>query len=454
MNTYLFLLLLFGLQIACFFLGIKKSKGQKGSSDYFLAGRSVGFFPLMMTFIATQVGGGLVLGACEEAYKYGFIVLLYPLGATLGLILLGLGMGRKLHQMRVSTIAELFEIVYESKFLRKFASMLSVLSLYMILAAQFIASHKFMKAIGVENELYFILFWTIVIVYTAFGGLKAVIATDLLQAGFFILSFLFCLGFVCYEHPSFPVFNFEPTSFDSSKLVGWLFMPLLFMLIEQDMGQRCLGAKNQKTVTLATIGAAVATLFICSIPVLFGVLAKCLNIEIQSGSSVFMSFMVNYTNPALTALMATAILVAIISTADSLINAIGSNLGSDFGGTLKLKTSQVLAALIGISGIFFSYYFDNIVDLLIQSYELSISALFVSIFACLFKKRGHKISAGLSISFGFVSFFLFRFLEITNQKELTSVALSFLGYLIGEWMVYKKFSLLPRKTKERTLTNQ
>ena len=239
-----------------------------------------------------------------------------------------------------------------------------------------------------------------------------------------------------------------------AKLVGWLFMPLLFMLIEQDMGQRCLGAKNQKTVTLATIGAAIATLFICSIPVLFGILAKCLNIEIPAGSSVFMSFMLNYTNPYLTALMATAIIVAIISTADSLINAIGSNLSSDFGGTLKLKTSQISAALIGLSGIFFSYYFDNIVDLLIQSYELSISALFISIFACLFKKRGHKLSAGLSISFGFISFFLFRLVEITSQIELTSVALSLLGYLIGEWMVYKKLSLFTGKTKERALVNQ
>jgi SSS family solute:Na+ symporter len=392
----------------------------------------------MMTFIATQVGGGLVLGASEEAYKYGFIVLLYPLGASLGLILLGLGMGRKLHQLNVSTVAELFEVIYNSKVLRKLASILSIISLYMILAAQFIASHKFMTACGVTNEMYFILFWTLVIIYTAFGGLKAVIATDLLQALFFIFTFLFAFGFIYLKMPELNLNHFEALPFESSKLVSWLFMPLLFMIIEQDMGQRCLGAKSKKTVTFATIGAGIITLLVCSIPVFFGILAKTLNIQVKEGSSVLMSFMMNMSNPFLTAVIAVSIIVAIISTADSLINAIGSNIGSDFGSKIRIKTSQVIAAFIGISGIFFSYFFDNIVDLLIQSYELSISALFISIFACLFKKRGFKLSAGISIAFGCISFFAFRVFETKIPKELLSVGISFIGYILGECIEYRK----------------
>jgi SSS family solute:Na+ symporter len=209
-------------------------------------------------------------------------------------------------------------------------------------------------------------------------------------------------------------------------------MPLFFMFIEQDMGQRCLATKSAKTVTKATIGAGLVTMFICTIPILFGILAASLNFPITPGSSVLMSFMIYATNPLLASLMGAAVLVAIISTADSLINAIGSNIAHDFGSILKLRTSQIIGALIGVLGIFFSFYFDNVVDLLIQSYELSISCLFVPISASLFIKKGNRLSASLSIIIGAISFALFRFYPAPFSKEIISLALSFVGYLIGE----------------------
>ncbi len=435
MNILLFIFALFGLQAICFFASLRSSKGMKTGDDYYLANRKVRFFPLMMTFVATQVGGGLVLGAAEEAYKFGWSVLFYPMGASIGLILLGLGMGRKLAQMQVSTIAELFEVIYGSKLLRKIASILSILSLFMILAAQFIASHKFMIAMGVTNELYFIAFWAIVIIYTAFGGLKAVIATDLIQAGFFIAIFLSCLGFVCWNQGSLPIIPTQTFDFEYSKLIGWLCMPLFFMIIEQDMGQRCLATKSPKIVTKATIWAGITTMLICMIPILFGILAKSQGLIIPPGSSVLMTFMIQATNPTLAALMASAVLVAIISTADSLINAIGSNIAHDFGSNLKLRASRVIGTTIGFAGILFSYYFNNIVDLLIQSYELSISCLFIPITAALFKTKGNPISAYLSITLGAASFLFFRFYPPELSRELLSLGISLLGYLAGEFYI-------------------
>ncbi len=443
MNVFLFLFVLFGLQALSFFVGWKSSKGMRTSDDYFLANRKVRFFPLMMTFIATQVGGGLVLGAAEEAYKFGWSVLFYPLGASIGLILLGLGMGRKLAEMQVSTIAELLEVIYKSKILRKVASILSILSLFMILAAQFIASHKFMVTMGVTNELYFIAFWAIVILYTAFGGLKAVIATDLIQATFFIAVFLISLGYVVWTNPTLPVIPAQSFDFEYSKLIGWLSMPLFFMIIEQDMGQRCLSTKSPKIVTKATIWAALLTMLICTIPILFGILANSIGLTVAPGSSVLMNFMMVATNPILTALMGSAVIVAIISTADSLINAIGSNIAHDFGKTLKLRTSQFIGAAIGIAGIFFSYYFDNVVNLLIQSYELSISCLFIPIAAALFKTKGNPLSAYLSISLGAIGFIFFRFYPPEFSRELLTLGISLIGYLLGEKisLIFPRFIL-------------
>src|SRR5687767_7623547 len=105
MNFILFICLLFVLQFICLMMGSRASRNLKNQGDYFLAGKDVKFFPLLMTFLATQIGGGLVLGAAEEAYQFGWSVLLYPLGACLGFVLLASGIGRKLAQFQVSTVA-------------------------------------------------------------------------------------------------------------------------------------------------------------------------------------------------------------------------------------------------------------------------------------------------------------------------------------------------------------
>lgn len=447
MNIFAFICFLFILQLICFWVGSRSTKNLKTQEDYFLASKSLKFFPLMMTFLATQIGGGLVLGSSQEAYQFGWSVLFYPLGASLGLILLGTGIGRKLAQFQVSTIAEIFEVAYRSTALRKIASLLSIISLFMILVAQIIASHKFMINLGVDNNFLFIVFWGIVIAYTTVGGLKAVVLTDIVQAGFFIGAFLLCFVYALF-YSSIPFsevialgLNQEQFDFDLSKLYGWLFMPLLFMVIEQDMGQRCFAAQSPKMVSRATLCAALFTFGVCLIPVYFGVLAQGLGLNVTEGSSVLMGVIEMTTTPLFAALIGCAILAAIISTADSLINAISSNLSQDFNLSLfrqksGLRFSQAMTAAIALAAILSSFWFNNVVDLLIQSYELSVCCLFVPITIAIFKRSGNSLSAWLSIAFGAAGVYLFRAFPTDLPKELLSVLLSLSGYGIGELILF------------------
>lgn len=444
MNLYLFILLIFCLQGFYWLVGRRASQNLKNQEDYFLAGKSVQLFPLMMTFLATQVGGGVVLGAADEAYLFGWPVLLYPLGAALGLIILGCGIGRKLAGFKVSTVAQIFEVVYGSIGLKRIASILSVISLFMILVAQIIASNKFLASFGLNNTPLFILFWSIVIIYTAQGGLKAVISTDIVQAMFFTVVFLLCFGFVFFSETSstavMPLPTMDSFTAVSSKLSGWLLMPLLFMVIEQDMGQRCFAGASSRIVSKASLLAGIITMIVCIVPVFFGSLAKELELSIPPGGSVLMATIATMTNPWVTALVGCAVLAAIISTATSLINAISSNLSSDFQlpfikSVDSMKMAKGVTCLISIAAIFFAFYFNNIVDILIQSYELSVSCLFVSIFIALFKKEGNFLAACLSIIFGALGFLLFRIYSMDFPKEIASILLSFIGYVCGAAIV-------------------
>lgn len=450
MDLTAFIIILMGLQLICLWVGSRSVKSTKTQEDYFLAGKNIRFFPLMMTFLATQVGGGLILGSAEEAYKYGWLVFLFPLGSCLGLVALGVGVGRRLSQFKVSTIAQIFEVVYRSPVLKKIASLLSIFSLFAIFVAQIIASNKFMVSLGVENPLWFFLFWGIVILYTCLGGLKAVVATDMIQAVFFLAVFFLSCGYALYSL-EYPVSEVLKTgggtdfSFDMSKLSGWLLMPFLFMMIEQDMGQRCFAAENPKTVSRATLWAALCTFLVSLVPIFFGIVAKQQGLEIPAGGSVLMMSIQSLTNPLVTAFMSCAVLVAILSTADSLINAISSNISQDFKFSFSidsLRLSQILSTFIAVLGIFCSLYLNNIVDLMVQSYELSVSCLFVPIIFALFKKEGNVLSATLSIFFGAIGFVLVRFTSIELGRELFSLVFSFAGYSLGEWIKgsYKVYS--------------
>lgn len=451
MNTTVFIGILALLQCLCLWVGKKASNNLQDQQDYFLAGKEVRFFPLLMTFIATQIGGGLVLGAAEEAYQFGWTVLLYPLGACLGFIVLALGIGKKLARFEVSTVAELLGSVYRSPLLKRMASILSIVSLFMILMAQVIASRKFMMSLGMDQTFLFLVFWGIVIIYTVMGGLKAVVSIDIVQALFFIAVFAFGVGYILYTG-SFDFFQIveagwkgESFDFNPAKLSGWLLMPLLFMVIEQDMAQRCFAARSPRVVTRATAYAALCTLLVCTIPVFIGILGKQSGIVVPAGSSVFMDVIQAFTTPVVSACVGCAVLMAILSTAISLLNAVSSNLSQDFDFHLKgmqsVKLSRRITAGIGLLAVGGSFYGGAIVDLLIQSYELSVYCLFIPVCAALFQSRGNSLAAWLACGLGGLGFCLTRFISFELPKEAFCLILSAVGYGIGVgWVRWKAYS--------------
>jgi SSS family solute:Na+ symporter len=327
-------------------------------------------------------------------------------------------------------------LVYGSALLRKIASVLSVVSLFMILSGQIIASHKFLAAIGLQSSVLFALFWGIIIWYTAQGGLRAVIATDVVQATFFSIVFLGCLGYVLFAGlmPALAL-SMESFALGSSKLTGWLLMPLLYMIIEQDMGQRCFAGKSPRIVSKAAIWAGIGTMIVSVIPIAFGILAKSAGLKIPAGASVLMTSIVYATNPWIAAIAGCAILAAIISTATSLINAISSNLSQDFEflrGQKNLRAIRALTVGVSIAGLLVAFSFNNVVSMLILSYELFVSCLFIPIIIALFKKRGEFVSGLLSILFGMGSFCLFKIIPAPLPSEITSILVSLLGYMCGE----------------------
>ncbi len=430
-----FYLVLFAVMLLSLYAGRKRKKGPSNQKEYFLAGRGVTFFPLFLTFLATQVGGGMILGASEEAYTTGISVFLYPLGVALGLIFLGLGVGQKLASLGFTTIAEIFEVKYGSLPLRKIASLLSIFSLFMVLVAQMVASHKFLLSFGLNSTFIYLGFWFLAILYTVKGGMQSVIAADIVQAIFFIAIFSGVFAFTLFSGVTAPLPSLEFTA--TPKMWGWVLMPLLFMLVEQDMAQRCFAGKSPQVVKQAAITAGIGVWIVAAIPIFFGLLAKVYNIPLIEGSSVLISSIAYFTNPFITALVGVAVILAIISTAVALMNAISSNFSSDFLPNKSVKVSQGITALVALSALIFSFYAKSILGLLIQSYELSVVTIFVPVMMALFRKQPSRKGAIGAMVIGGVSFFFlppFTYFP----KEILSLLLSLIGYLALEPAVKTK----------------
>lgn len=452
MNSMLFLSIFSLLGCIYFILGIIASKNIRTTTDYFLAGRNLGLVPVTFTLIATQLGGGMLLGTAQEAYTSGYYGLLYTIGMALGFLMLGLGFAGRLQALKVATTAELFEMCYRSRALKKFASILSVATMCGLLVANIVASRALLHGLGINDLLIPSLFWAGIIIYTMVGGLKAVVITDIAQVIFIIVVFgaifLYNLFTEPYNFFSYTALIeqqalFTASHFKWSSVMPVILMPALFSLIEQDLAQRFFASRTKRVALLSAICASLFMLLFALVPIYFGIKAKLLNLAIPMGVSPLIVVLGALTNGFVLTLAVCGIVAAITSTADSLLCAISSNIAQDFdfsswGITNKLKLSQYITLFIGIIAFAASYAMPpDIISILISSYELSVSCLLVPLVVCYFKKEVIALSATISVACGFFGFIAFRLFPIPFPRELATLGMSALGF-VGAYIIKRR----------------
>ncbi len=389
---------LLALVMGAFYLYIGYSSSRKNQTltDFFLAGKDVGIFALSMSLIATQLGGGAILGTSQEAYTNGFSAFAYIFGICLGFILLAAGFAKKIRAQRVATIAQIFEKRYQSPLLTKAASLASVASLGGVLIAQMVGSRSLLIALHVYSPTLFSILWAIVIIYTMMGGLKAVIENNTFQLIFIILVFvsLFFVDLFWYPQATPMIDGFSKgTDLCGNSIIRFFTIaltPALYSLFEQDIAQTIIAAKNQRTVFWGTIGAAIGMISFAYIPFYFGIQAAQLPeviAHIHNGAQPLMALITNKYGSLVQLLVTYGILAAILSTANSLLCAISSHITLDFH-LSKEKNSlwmpKLVTLLVGFTAFILALSSASIIDILVLSYLIPIATIFIPIIAAYF----------------------------------------------------------------------
>lgn len=434
------------LGLICLWIGFQTKIKKANHDAYLLANRNLGLFSLSLSLLATQLGGGVILGSAEAAYGLGAAAFFYPLGLVFGFIMLALLVSKKFRALEVNTLAEIFEQCYGSKTLRKFAAFVSMSSLFLILIAMGIAAKKFFISIGVTNPVIYPAIWLILMFYTIKGGLLSVVWTDIVQVVFIIVAFVL-VTFVGWQPLASIDWATQVASTQNASISwnSWVLMPMIYLLCEQTMAQRCVAAQSTKAYSLAAMIAA-AMLFVLSlVPTAFGILSQNFSADIPANASRLMFCVENLTNPTVTAIFSCAIFMAIFSTADSLMSSLMVNLGYDFleqrqwSDKAKLRVTQAITLVLGLLALTISYLMDNVMNALILSYEFSVCCLSVPILAALFKNKNSLQAALYSVGLGTFGFVYFKFSTITLSfpKELLILLLSTLGYGLGNLKINK-----------------
>ncbi len=186
---------------AVFLLAVLAYRFQKRRGflkEYYLSGRSLGPWALAFTAAATSASAGSFMGFPSLIYRYGWIMALWVAGyVVVPLVTMGI-LGKRLNQVarRLGsiTIPDLLRDRYRSARLGVLASLVIIIFQTAFMLAQFKAGGLIMHTLfGLPYETGLLIFALSVVLYTCFGGFRAVVWTDVMQGVVMVAGVLIML---------------------------------------------------------------------------------------------------------------------------------------------------------------------------------------------------------------------------------------------------------------------
>lgn len=198
--------------------------GKSFLSEYFLGSRSLGMWAFALTLAATSTSGGSFTGFPSLIYTHGWVLALWIASYMLvPVIMMGL-LGKRLNQMarqaNAITIPDVLRSRFESRPLGILSTVLIIFFMTFNLVAQFkagavmlstllddvplfdravtavgpsLASVPALEGVNPAYLLCLLFFSVAVIVYTSYGGFRAVVWTDVLQGVVMLVGVLILL---------------------------------------------------------------------------------------------------------------------------------------------------------------------------------------------------------------------------------------------------------------------
>jgi len=423
-------------------IGFLVGRKAKTGDDLFLGGRSLTWGFIGLSLFASNISSTTLVGLAGAAYTTGIVQSVYEWGAAIPFAILAFIYVPLYLRSQITTIPEFLELRFDVRS-RKFFSALTIVASIMIdtagsLYAGALVIQIFFPSIDLWQTSYFLAIVTGL--YTAFGGLKAVVYTDSLQA---IILIIGCgiLSFLLFEQFDFSWSNLvasvpeghfsviRPINDESLPWPGLILgVPMLgfwYVATNQYITQRILGAQDVQHARWGIMLAGLLKFLPLFLMVLPGAMAISLYPGIENSDMVFPTIVIETLPAGLLGLVLAGLISAIMSSISSTLNSASTLLVVDF---IKPKFQDLTETSIVKYSRMATFFFMVIAALwapqiinfgglwtyLQQMYSIFVPPIIVLFGVGILFKRGNGDGAFWTLIFGCVIGILFFVLGLID----------------------------------------
>lgn len=452
-------------------VGFYFMRRNKDIDDYYVGGRGMSSGHIGLSVVATDVGGGFSIGLGGLGFAIGlagsWMLFTGLIGAWLSAYFLIPKVFKLLAKHKLFTFPEIFYHLFNSR-VAFLAALVSAVGYMGFTGAQILAGAKLATATfpTLNQNTAVLIMGITAVVYTVFGGLKAVIYTDTVQWIILMAGLIFIgIPVAYFEIGGWEALqqNLDPSFLDLFNIAwvdlfnwGLTIIPIWF--IGMTLYQRIYASKDEQTARKAWFLAGIFEWPIMAfMGVLLGLFAR---VALQQGMFIDLGYgsvesidpemglplLLRSVLPAgLMGLMMSAYFSAIMSTADSCLMASSGNILSDIikryfrvNEKKELRYSQWLTLVVGALSLILATQMTDVLDLMLLSYSFMVSGLFIPLIAALFFKSPSAQAAWWSILFGGVTTLSLEILKMNNLISLPldinpnffGISSSLLAYLL------------------------
>lgn len=437
----------------------------KNTNDYYVGGRKMGSLHVGLSVVATDVGGGFSIGLGGLGFIMGlsgsWMLFTGLIGAWLSAVLLIPKVFEKGKRFKFLTFPQLLKENYGAR-VALVAGIISFIGYLGFTSSQLLAGAKLAVGTFPELDLLHALYimGAVAVVYTVFGGIKAVIYTDTFQWAILMIGLIFVGIPIAYYklggweavQVALPPEFFSLTNLSWVQFANWFITIVPIWFVGMTLYQRIYACKDEKTAKKAWY---IAGLFEWPLMAFMGI-ALGLLARVGAEQGLFIAY--GFTEVALMdpeiglplllrtmlpaglmGLMMAAYFSAIMSTADSCLLASSGNFVTDILGLKEnnpraILISQIITFVIGFTSVLIASFMTSVLDLMLLSYAFMVSGLLVPVLGMLWSKKKKPLAALLAMLFGGFTTLILTFLEIEIpfgfDPILIGVLISLFLYLI------------------------
>ncbi len=393
--------------VIIFAIGLYFARKERTSTEYFLAGRDVGWFAIGASLFVSNISTEHFIGLAGSGASSGLAVGLFEWLACIIVLILGWVFVPFYLRSNVFTMPEFLE----RRFNRQCSIYLASISIIAYIFTK-ISVHLYAAAIVLErvvgwNPMTAALILVVITgIYTVAGGLSAVIYTDLVQtlillAGAIVLTFigLHEVGGMAGLRAAVPADYFHmikplnhPDFPWTGIFIGAPILGLWYWCTDQVIVQRVLSAKDEGHAKAGTIFAGFLKILPVFILVLPGIVAFALyrnlfhvqNGVVTNGDIAYPTLIINLLPKGLIGLMIAALMAALMGAMSSVFNSASTLVTLDFYKKINPEANELqlvnfgriatgILVVLGIAWVPFIHLISSQLYVYLQSVQAYIS---------------------------------------------------------------------------------